>query len=121
MSDNGLEAQQIRKKTLACNRKRKQRLTVSAQERLTELSQQRKCMRLLRDRETPARQSARLDAMHQCSYIAADTYISICMYYCARRSAQCIPSNRVSWYWHCSSINPGGANLLKRKYFYVKN
>ena len=34
---------------------RKQRLAASAQDRSTELSQQRKRMRLLRDRETPAR------------------------------------------------------------------
>ena len=51
MSDNGLEAQQIRKKTLPRNKKRKQRLATSADERSTELSKQRKGMRLLRDRE----------------------------------------------------------------------
>ena len=67
MSDNALEVQQVRKKTLARNRKRKQRLAASrsAQDRSTELSQQRKCMRLLRDRETPARRSAKLEAMRQ--------------------------------------------------------
>ena len=63
MSDNALEVQQVRKKTLARNRKRKQRLAASAQDRSTELSQQRKRMRLLRGRETPARRSARLEAM----------------------------------------------------------
>ena len=47
------------------NRKRKLRLAASAQDRSTELSQQRKRMRLLRDRETPARRSARLEAMRQ--------------------------------------------------------
>ena len=66
MSDNALELQQVRKKTLArTDRKRKQRLAASAQDRSTELSQQRKRMRLLRDRETPARRSARLEAMRQ--------------------------------------------------------
>ena len=65
MLDNALEVQQVRKKTLARNRKRKQRLAASAQDRSTELSQQRKRMRLLRDRETPARRSARLEAMRQ--------------------------------------------------------
>ena len=58
MSDNGLEAQHVRKKAFACNRKRKQRLATSADERSTELSKQRKRMRLLMDRETPARRSA---------------------------------------------------------------
>ena len=65
MSDNALEVQQVPKKTLAHNRKRKQRLAASAQDRSTELSQQRKRMRLLRDRETSARRSARLEAMRQ--------------------------------------------------------
>ena len=65
MSDNALKVQQVRKKILARNRKRKQRLAASAQDRSTELSQQRKRMRLLRDRETPARRSARLETMRQ--------------------------------------------------------
>ena len=62
MSDNGLETQQVRKKTFARNRKREQRLATSADEKSTELSKQRKRMRLLRDRETPARWSAKLEA-----------------------------------------------------------
>ena len=63
MSDNGLETQQVMKKTLARNRKRKQRLATSADKRSTKLGKQRKRMRLLRDKETPARRSARLEAM----------------------------------------------------------
>ena len=63
MSDNALEVQQVWKKTLARNRKRKQGLAASAQDRSTKLSQQRKRMQLLRDRETPARRSARLEAI----------------------------------------------------------
>ena len=76
MSDIALEVQQVRKKTLACNRKRKQRLAASAQDRSTEFSQQRKRMRLLRDRETPARRSARLEAMRQRTniHISANTF-----------------------------------------------
>ena len=77
MSDNALEVQQVWKKTLARNRKRKQRLAASAQDRSTELSHQRKRMRLLRDRETPARQSARLEAMRQCTNIYVYTYLQI--------------------------------------------
>ena len=74
MSDNALEVQQVRKKTLARNRKRKQRLAASAQDRST---QQRKRMRLLGDRETPARWSARLEAMRQRTNIYVYTYLQI--------------------------------------------
>ena len=68
MSDNGLDAQQIRKKALAHNRKRRQRLAASTKQRSTELHKQRKRMQLLRERETPARWSSRLEAMRQRSY-----------------------------------------------------
>ena len=57
MSDTGLEAQEVRKKTLACNRKQKQRLAASAKERSTESSKQRKQMRV-KGKGLPARQSA---------------------------------------------------------------
>ena len=77
MSNNVLEVQQVRKKTLARNRKRKQRLAASALDRSTELSQQRKRIRLLRDRETPARRSARLEAMRQRTNIYVYTYLQI--------------------------------------------
>ena len=66
---NGLAAEQVRKKILACNRKRK-RLAASIEERLTELSKQRKQIQLLWDSKIP---------------IATNTYV----YYHTRDSAQC--------------------------------
>ena len=99
MSDNAIEVQQVRKKTIARNRKRKQRLAASAQDRSTELSQQRKRMRLLRDRETPARRSARLEAFILCivpyiipfRVLVTSSYrLYIYMHYRARRSTQCV-------------------------------
>ena len=53
-----------RKPLHAIERENKDLLHTSTDERSMELSKQRKYMRLLRDREAPARWSTRLEAMH---------------------------------------------------------
>ena len=81
MSDNRLDAQQIRKKALARNRKRRQRLAASTKQRLTELHKQRKRMQLIYQNHL-----AILTFLQHTHNVSSS---SCANEYCARHSAQC--------------------------------